>query len=139
MAAGDTSGHFRFGGSVPDFHASDAQTSPWQAGLLCRCPRCGRGPLFAGLLTVAPICAACGLDLAAQDSGDGPAVFVILVLGALVVGLALAVELIFAPPLWLHMVLWPPVILAGAIGLLRPFKATLIAFQYRHRLAGLGS
>jgi uncharacterized protein (DUF983 family) len=138
MAAGDTRGHFRFGGSVPDLHPSDALTSPWRAGLLCRCPRCGRGPLFAGLLTVAPLCAACGLDLAAQDSGDGPAVFVILVLGALVVGLALAVELMLSPPLWLHMVLWPPVILGGAIGLLRPFKATLIAFQYRHRL-GLGS
>ena len=95
--------------------------------------------MFAGLLSVAPICTACGLDLAAQDSCDGPAVFVILVLGAIVVGLALAVELIFAPPLWLHMVLRPPVILVGAIALLRPFKATLIAFQYRHRLAGLGS
>ena len=95
--------------------------------------------MFAGLLSVAPTCTACGLDLAAQDSGDGPAVFVILVLGAIVVGLALAVELIFAPALWLHMVLWPPVILVGAIALLRPFKATLIAFQYRHRLAGLGS
>lgn len=65
--------------------------------------------------------------------------FVILVLGALVVGLALAVELIFAPPLWLHMVLWPPLILVGAVALLRPFKATLIAFQYRHKVAGLGS
>jgi len=118
---------------------SDPVVSPWRAGLLCRCPRCGEGRLFAGLLTVAPLCKACGLDLAAQDSGDGPAVFVILVLGAIVVGLALAVELIVAPPLWLHMVLWPPLILAGAVALLRPFKATLIAFQYRHGVAGLGS
>ncbi len=94
--------------------------------------------MFAGLLTVAPLCKICDLDLAAQDSGDGPAVFVILVLGAIVVGLALAVELLAAPPLWLHMVLWPPVILVGAIALLRPFKATLIAFQYRYRL-GLGA
>jgi uncharacterized protein (DUF983 family) len=118
---------------------SDSGVSPWRAGLLCRCPRCGQGPLFAGVLTVAPLCAVCGLDLAAQDSGDGPAVFVILVLGAIVVGLALAVELIFAPPLWVHMVLWPPLILVGAVALLRPFKATLIAYQYGHRLAGLGS
>jgi uncharacterized protein (DUF983 family) len=113
--------------------------SPWRAGLLCRCPRCGKAPLFAGLLTIAPTCTACGLDLQAQDSGDGPAVFVILILGAIVVGLALAVELTFSPPLWLHMVLWPPIILVGAIALLRPFKATLIAFQYRHRVAGLGN
>jgi uncharacterized protein (DUF983 family) len=124
---------------VTDPQASAFTTSPWRAGLLCRCPRCGQGALFAGLLTVAPTCGVCGLDLAAQDSGDGPAVFVILVLGALVVGLALAVELIFSPPLWLHMVLWPPLILVGAVALLRPFKATLIAFQYRHRVAGLGS
>ncbi|MFN4283038.1 MAG: DUF983 domain-containing protein [Alphaproteobacteria bacterium] len=123
---------------MPD-RLPDPAASPWRAGLLCRCPRCGRGALFAGLLTVAPACAVCGLDLAAQDSGDGPAVFVILVLGAIVVGLALAVELTFAPPLWLHMVLWPPLVLGGAIALLRPFKATLIAFQYRHRVAGLGS
>jgi uncharacterized protein (DUF983 family) len=124
---------------VTDPQASALTTSPWRAGLLCRCPRCGQGRLFAGLLTVAPTCSVCGLDLAAQDSGDGPAVFVILVLGALVVGLALAVELTFSPPLWLHMVLWPPLILVGAVALLRPFKATLIAFQYRHRVAGLGS
>ena len=119
--------------------STQLRTSPWRVGPLCRCPRCGQGPLFAGLLTVAPVCKVCGLDLAVQDSGDGPAVFVILVLGAIVVGLALAVELIFAPPLWLHMVLWPPLIVVGALTLLRPFKATLIAFQYRHRVAGLGS
>jgi uncharacterized protein (DUF983 family) len=139
MAAGTPAAIFVFGGSVTDSKPLEPSTSPWRAGLLCRCPRCGEGRLFAGLLTVAPICGVCGLDLAAQDSGDGPAVFVILVLGALVVGLALAVELTFSPPLWLHMVLWPPLILAGAIALLRPFKATLIAFQYRHRVAGLGS
>jgi uncharacterized protein (DUF983 family) len=84
-------------------------------------------------LTVAPVCASCGLDLRKQDSGDGPAVFVILVLGAAVVGLAILVEVAFHPPDWLHFVLWPPVILVGAVALLRPFKATLIALQYRHR------
>ncbi|HTY70097.1 MAG TPA: DUF983 domain-containing protein [Alphaproteobacteria bacterium] len=102
----------------------------------CRCPRCGRGRLYDGLLTVSERCASCGLDLRAQDSGDGPAVFVILVLGGIVVGLALLVEVKFSPPLWVHAVLWPGVILAGAIVLLRMFKATLIALQFRHRAAG---
>jgi uncharacterized protein (DUF983 family) len=102
--------------------------------LLCRCPRCGRGRLFQGLLTVSDRCAVCGLDLSAQDAGDGPAVFVILILGAAVVALAILVEAKLGPPLWLHAVLWPPVILAGAIALLRPLKAGLIALQYRHRL-----
>ncbi|HVA13015.1 MAG TPA: DUF983 domain-containing protein [Stellaceae bacterium] len=104
--------------------------------LACRCPRCGKGQLYAGLLTVAPRCAACGLDLAAQDSGDGPAVFVVLILGAIVVGLALWVEAEFAPPFWVHIVLWTPVIIGGAIALLRWMKAWLIAMQYRHRLLG---
>ncbi|MCC6467987.1 MAG: DUF983 domain-containing protein [Alphaproteobacteria bacterium] len=107
--------------------------SPFVAGLQCRCPRCGRGELFDGVLSVAPVCSACGLDLKGQDSGDGPAVFVILILGALVVPMAILVEKLFSPPDWVHFVLWPPVILAGAILLLRPFKATMIALQYRHR------
>ncbi|HUH85652.1 MAG TPA: DUF983 domain-containing protein [Stellaceae bacterium] len=105
--------------------------------LRCRCPRCGRGKLYDGLLAVTPRCPYCDLDLAAQDAGDGPAVFVVLVLGAVVVTLAILVEIFFAPPLWVHLVLWTPVILGGAILMLRPLKAALIALQYRHR--GLGS
>lgn len=107
--------------------------SPFSAGLRCRCPRCGDGPLYDGLLTVRARCTACGLDLRAQDSGDGPAIFVILVLGFIVVGLALIVEVKFAPPLWVHALIWPGVILAGALYMLRIFKATLIALQFRHR------
>lgn len=110
--------------------------SPLRSALLCRCPRCAEGPLYNGLLTVADRCAVCGLDLRAQDSGDGPTVFVILILGALVVGLALAVESAFAPPFWVHALLWPPVILGGTFLLLRIFKALLIALQFRHRLGG---
>ncbi|HWE74516.1 MAG TPA: DUF983 domain-containing protein [Stellaceae bacterium] len=104
--------------------------------LRCRCPRCGQGKLFAGLLNVAPRCSVCDLDLAAQDAGDGPAVFVVLILGALVVGLALLVEVEFAPPFWVHIVLWTPVVIGGAIAMLRPLKAWLIAMQYRHHLLG---
>jgi len=104
------------------------------AALRCRCPRCGEGKLFKGLLTVAPRCSACGLDLAAQDAGDGPAAFVVLILGALVVGLSILVEVEFAPPMWVHLLLWTPVVIGGAIALLRPLKAWLIAMQYRHHL-----
>lgn len=106
------------------------------AALRCRCPRCGRGKIFAGLLDVVPRCAVCGLDISAQDAGDGPAVFVILFLGALVVFLAIMVEMLFSPPLWVHLVLWTPTIIGGAILLLRPFKAGLIALQYRHLALG---
>lgn len=83
-----------------------------------------------------PSCPVCGLDLSAEDSGDGPAVFVILFLGLVVVGLAALVEIRFSPPLWVHLVLWTPLIFAGAILLLRPLKAALIALQYRHRELG---
>lgn len=102
------------------------------AGLMCRCPRCGRGPLYQGLLAIAPTCAVCGLDLAAHDSGDGPAAFAILLLGFVVVGLALIVEVRFEPPLWVHALLWTPLILVGAIAILRPLKATMVALHYKH-------
>jgi uncharacterized protein (DUF983 family) len=110
--------------------------SPLSAALFCRCPRCGEGKLYDGVLTVAPSCARCGLDLRAQDAGDGPAVFVVLILGALTVGLAIIVEILFSPPLWVHAVLWTPLVIGGAILLLRPLKAGLIALQYRHRQLG---
>jgi len=104
--------------------------------LRCRCPRCGQGKLYDGLLAVTPRCGNCDLDLASQDAGDGPAVFVVFILGAIVVALALLLEILFAPPLWVHMILWTPVILGGAILMLRPLKAALIALQYRHRALG---
>jgi len=106
--------------------------------LKCRCPRCGRGKLYSGVLQVASQCPECGLDLAAQDAGDGPAVFVVFILGAIVVALASLVEVLFQPPMWVHLVLWTPVIVGGAIGLLRPLKAALIALEYRHRALGGG-
>ena len=110
--------------------------SPLRAAFGCCCPRCGKGRLFAGLLTVRAACEACGLDLSAQDAGDGPAVFVTLLLGLIIVSLATLVEIRFAPPIWVHLLLWTPLILGGAVAMLRPLKALLIALQYRHhRLA----
>ena len=83
-----------------------------------------------------PACTVCGLDLSAQDAGDGPAVFAILFLGLIVVGLAALVEINFSPPIWVHLLLWAPLILIGAVAMLRPLKAGLIALQYRHRRLG---
>ena len=84
-------------------------------------------------------CTSCGLDLKAADSGDGPAIFVIFIVGPIVTLLALWVEVAFQPPYWVHMVLWGPLILLGSLALLRPFKATLIALQYRHRAGDTGT
>ena len=111
--------------------------SPFRAGFTCRCPGCGKGKLYSGLLKVADKCEICSLDLGAEDSGDGPAVFVILILGFVIVGLAVWVEFAFSPPLWFHPVLWFPTILAGSIFLLRVFKSTLISLQFHHK-AGVG-
>ena len=108
--------------------------SPLAAALSCRCPRCGKGKILQGVLTVAPRCPACGLDLHAEEVGDGPAAFVILILGALIVVGAAMLELKAAPPFWVHVVLWPPLALLGTILLQRSLKAWLIALQYRHHL-----
>jgi len=98
-----------------------------------RCPRCGEGKLFEGLLTVVDRCPACGLGFGEHDAGDGPAVAVIFVLGFGVVGLAWALEVLLMPPLWVHAAVWIPVTLAGSIALLRPLKGLTIAAQYRFR------
>ena len=107
--------------------------SALRAGLTRKCPRCGDGKLFDGYLSVAQRCPRCDLDFAGVDSADGPAVFVILILGLLVAGAALLVEVTFQPPYWLHMLLWLPSILFGALAMLRPFKSTLIALQFKYR------
>ena len=104
-------------------------------GLACRCPRCGRGKLFSGFLTLAPRCAACGLDYTFIDTGDGPAIFIIMLAGAIVVACALIVELKYQPPFWLHAVLWLPLILATTLLPLRSMKALLIALQFHHKAA----
>ena len=108
------------------------QISPFKAGLLCRCPRCGQGRLFKGYLKVAPVCAACGLDLAFADSGDGPAIFVIFLVAPLIIVLALVVGALFNPPPYVHLILWIPATLILSLALLPPFKATMVALQYRH-------
>ncbi len=89
--------------------------------------------MFAGFLTVAERCDSCGLDLSKSDSADGPAVFVILILGGIVAAAATITDFLFMPPYWLHVVIWPPVILGGALAMLRPLKGLMIALQYKHK------
>jgi uncharacterized protein (DUF983 family) len=102
------------------------------AGLAGRCPACHRGKLYAGYLTLAPKCERCGLDYAFADPGDGPAVFVILVTGFVVTGLALIAEILYTPPYWLHAILWGSLAILLPLVLLRSFKGVLIALQFKH-------
>ena len=107
--------------------------SPVAAALLGRCPRCGKGALFRGLLDVRDACEACGLDLRAHDAGDGPAVAGIFVIGAVAVIAAIWVDVRFEPPLWVHALLWPVLVLPLSVLTMRVAKAALVALQWRHR------
>jgi uncharacterized protein (DUF983 family) len=108
---------------------------PISRGLRGRCPRCGEGKLFAGFLDLRSRCERCGLDFSFADAGDGPAVFVILIGGFIVVFAALITEILYQPPYWLHAVLWLPLILLVTLAPLRPIKGLLIALQYHHKAA----
>jgi uncharacterized protein (DUF983 family) len=112
--------------------------SSFQVALRQCCPRCGQGRLFGGFLKVVERCSVCGLDLREHDTGDGPAVFIIFILGFIVVPLAVWVEFRFEPPFWLHLLIWPALLLGGTIGLLRPLKALMVAQQFRHRSTETG-
>jgi len=114
---------------------SGTSPSPFVTGLAGRCPSCGKGKLFDGFLALQPRCQVCGLDFSFADSGDGPAVFVMFIAGFIVVGCALIVEIKYEPPLWVHALLWLPLILLVTLAPLRLIKGLLIALQYHHKAA----
>jgi uncharacterized protein (DUF983 family) len=103
------------------------------AALLSRCPRCGKGQLFEGYLRVRPGCESCGLDFSGFDAGDGPAVFVILIVGFIVAGGALVLEAAVSPPYWVHAVVWVPTVAILSVLFLRLAKSTLLVLQYKHQ------
>jgi uncharacterized protein (DUF983 family) len=107
--------------------------SPYHTGFAGLCPRCGQGHLFTGFINIAPKCEVCGLDLAFADAGDGPAVFVTLFTGFIVLGAALWTEIVYEPPIWVHLVIFLPMVLIVCVGMLRPLKGLLVALQYRNK------
>ena len=115
-----------------------SRPNPLAAGLMGRCPNCGEGPLFDGYLKVAARCEACGVDLKRADSGDGPAVFVILIAGFMVSFAALFVEVAVRPPIWVHLVIWLPLILVLSLALLRPLKGVMLAAQFANKASEAG-
>ena len=102
-------------------------------GLKGRCPRCGTGQIFSSYLKIAEACPACGLGLAGHDVGDGPVVPAMLVIGAMFVGLVLVTELWWAPPAWLHVILWAPLITGLVLWTLPRLKGVAVALQHRSR------
>ena len=112
---------------------ADAAPKLLSSVLFGLCPRCGARTLYRGVASFAPACRACGLDYAAFNVGDGPAAFLILIVGGLVTGLAIALELGASPPFWVHFLLWLPLTVVLVLGSLRLAKGLLLALEYRHR------
>ena len=110
-----------------------ARINPIRAGLLCRCPHCGKGPLFTGFLKVVDRCAACGFDFTRLNTGDGAAIFIMQIAGGIVVFGALFVIIAFDPPIWLLLLVTLPLVATLSIGLMRPGKGVMIALQVRNR------
>ena len=109
-----------------------AEPRPLDCGLHGQCPRCGAKTLFRSYIQFADRCSSCALDFASFNVGDGPAAFLTLVLGAIVVVLAITLELTLHPPLWLHMLIWTPFTALGVVLSLRVAKGWLIALEYRN-------
>ncbi|MCZ8098452.1 MAG: DUF983 domain-containing protein [Burkholderiales bacterium] len=112
---------------------SGRSPSPFAAGLAGRCPRCGNASMFQGFIAVRPACPACGLDYAFADAGDGPAVFIMFAAGFILVGAALFVEIRYEPSAWVHLLIWPPLVVGACLAMIRPFKGVLIALQFHNK------
>ena len=110
-----------------------AGIDPAVAALKGRCPRCGAGRLFKGFVAMPASCSNCGLSYKFADAGDGPAVFVILLAGAIIIALMFWVENTYEPPIWLHLTVFLPLTLIVCLGLLRPLKGLLIGLQYKNK------
>ncbi|MGE0741580.1 MAG: DUF983 domain-containing protein [Hyphomonadaceae bacterium] len=110
-----------------------APPSAWAAGLKLRCPHCGKGPVFQSYLKFRDTCAVCGADFRAADAGDGPAVFVILVVGAIVAPLLIILQFGLELPGWLALTITLIAAIVLCLALLPPFKATLFALQWKHK------
>ena len=103
------------------------------AGLRLRCPQCGQGNVFQSYLRIAPRCSVCGADFAAADAGDGPAVFVVLIVGAIVTPLLFILQFALHAPAWLALSVTLAATVALCLAFLPPFKATLFALQWKHK------
>ncbi|HEY0270824.1 MAG TPA: DUF983 domain-containing protein [Sphingomonas sp.] len=114
---------------------SGPEPSILAVGLRGLCPRCGAPTLFDGMIRFAPRCSVCALDIEAFNVGDGPAAFLTLIIGTIVCIAAITLELAVSPPIWVHLILWPPVTIALVIAALRVAKAMLLASEYRNHAA----
>ena len=118
---------------LDDNPKSEGQPGLVQAALFGLCPKCGSRTLFDGIVSFAPRCRVCALDYAGFNVGDGPAAFLTLIIGALVTGLAIWLELKWYPPFWVHVVLWVPITAGLVVCGLRAGKAAMLAAEYQRK------
>lgn len=116
-----------------DTKNSKGQPDVLPAALFGLCPNCGQKTLFRSVTAFADKCRACGLAYDKYNVGDGPAAFLTLIVGGLVLALALIVELNFYPPIWVHVLLWFPLTIAAVLGSLRVSKAMLLILEHRNQ------
>jgi uncharacterized protein (DUF983 family) len=111
---------------------------PIMRGLRGRCPKCGEGKLFRAFLKVADTCPACGEEMHHHRADDFPAYLVIVIVGHIVVAMVLGVEVAYAPPLWLHALIWLPITAAMSLSLIQPIKGAVVAVQWQSGMEGFG-
>ncbi len=107
--------------------------SPFAAGFAGKCPRCGQGALFKSFIGLKDRCEVCSLDYSKADAGDGPAVFIMFIVGFIAVAVVFVARYVFFAPMWAAFLISGGVAIALSLALLRPFKATLIALQFKHK------
>jgi uncharacterized protein (DUF983 family) len=105
-------------------------------GFRCKCPACGKGPLFARFLKIAPACSACGEEMHHHRADDFPAYLVILIVGHIIVPSQLFTEQYLEPPIWVHLAIWLPLTLVMTLGLLQPIKGVIVALQWHMGMHG---
>jgi uncharacterized protein (DUF983 family) len=118
--------------------SSKGQPALGEAALFGLCPRCGERTLFAGPIKFADRCQACGLDFSKFNVGDGPAAFLTMIVGAVIVVLALTLQLSVEPPWWVHVLLWVPLTTLGVVGGLRLAKGALMWSEFRQKAGEAG-
>ena len=114
---------------APEAHSRDWALA-MRRGAACKCPACGNASAFAGYLRVTPVCASCGTQLDDLRADDAPPYFTIFLVGHIVIPLMLILERAYAPPTWVHMVLWLPLIVVMALGFLRPIKGATLGLLW---------
>lgn len=125
----------------PEHHSARPQRDTYKAvmrGFGQHCPACGKGDIYGAFLKVADTCPACREELHHQRADDAPPYFTMLITGHVIVGALMTVETTYAPPLWVHALIWGPLVVLMSLWLLPRIKGALIGYQWALGMHGFG-